>query len=87
MAPSICPKTTEALHRIFQTYRLRIEGGIALFRKIHVLAIKRRRKLMPDIVSYCRQNGITSGVILGMIGFVETARLGVPLAQPVVRSV
>ena len=49
-----------------------------MFRKIHVLAIKRRRKLMPDIISYCRQNGITSGVILGIIGSVETARLGAP---------
>lgn len=38
---------------------------------------------MSDIASYCRRNGITSGVVLGIIGSVETARLGTPrLPEP-----
>jgi len=49
-----------------------------LFRKIHVLRIKPGQKLMSDITDYCRQNDITSGVVLGIIGSVETARLGTP---------
>ncbi len=33
---------------------------------------------MADIADYCHQNDIRSGVVLSMIGSVETARLGTP---------
>jgi len=46
-----------------------------LFKKIHVFRIKPKLELMAEIVSYCRKHNITSGVVLGIIGSLEKARL------------
>ncbi len=46
-----------------------------LFKKVHVFRIKPNQELSSEIVRYCRQNGISSGVVIGIIGSVESARL------------
>jgi len=46
-----------------------------LFKKVHIFRIKPRQELASEISHYCRQNGISSGVVIGIIGSVENARL------------
>jgi predicted DNA-binding protein with PD1-like motif len=46
-----------------------------LFKKVHVFRIKPNQELSSEIVRYCRQNGISSGVVISIIGSVESARL------------
>jgi len=46
-----------------------------LFKKIHVFRIKPEQELVSEMTSYCRRNGISSGVVIGIIGSVESARL------------
>ena len=46
-----------------------------MFKKIHVFRIKPKQELASEITRYCRQNGISSGVVIGIIGSVESARL------------
>ena len=46
-----------------------------LFNKVHVFIIKPQQELASEISRYCRQNNISSGVVIGIIGSVENARL------------
>ena len=46
-----------------------------LFKKMHVFRIKPEQELASGITRYCRQNGISSGVVIGIIGSVGSARL------------
>jgi len=46
-----------------------------LFKKVHVFRIKPEQELASEIARYCRQNSISSGVVIGIIGSVESARL------------
>jgi len=46
-----------------------------LFKKVHVFRIKPKQELAGEIVSYCRQNGVSSGVVIGIIGSLESAKL------------
>ena len=46
-----------------------------LFTKVHVFRVKPDQELLSEIVSYCRQSGIFSGLILGIIGSVQSAKL------------
>lgn len=46
-----------------------------LFKKVHVFRVKPNQELASEIVSYCRQNGISSGIVIGIIGSVESAKL------------
>ena len=46
-----------------------------LFKKVHVFRIKPEQELVSEIARYCRQNGISSGVVIGIIGSVESASL------------
>ena len=46
-----------------------------MFKKVHVFRVKPRQELGREIVRYCRQNGISSGVVIGIIGSVVSARL------------
>jgi len=46
-----------------------------LFKKIHVFRVKPKQELASEIAGYCRQNGISSGVVVGIIGSVTSARL------------
>jgi uncharacterized protein len=52
-----------------------LTGSIALFKKIHVFRAKPKLELMAEITAYCRKHNITSGVVLGIIGSLEKARL------------
>jgi predicted DNA-binding protein with PD1-like motif len=49
--------------------------GIMLYKKIHVFRVKPKQELAGEISRYCRQNGISSGIVIGIIGSLEKARL------------
>ena len=53
----------------------RTEGGNKLFKKIHVFRVKPKQELASEITRHCHEHGISSGVIIGIIGSVESARL------------
>jgi predicted DNA-binding protein with PD1-like motif len=46
-----------------------------MFKKIHTFRVKPKQELFSAITLYCRENSITSGIVLGIIGSVEKARL------------
>jgi predicted DNA-binding protein with PD1-like motif len=46
-----------------------------LFKKVHVFRVKPEQELASEIAGYCRQNGISSGVVIGIIGSVTGAKL------------
>ena len=46
-----------------------------MFKKVHVFRVKPKQELASEIVRYCRENGISSGVVIGIIGSVENAKL------------
>ncbi len=46
-----------------------------MFKQIHVFRVKPNEELAASIASYCRKYGITSGVIIGLIGSVKSAKL------------
>ncbi|MFC1864392.1 PPC domain-containing DNA-binding protein [Chloroflexota bacterium] len=46
-----------------------------MFKKVHVFRVKPKQELASEIARYCRQNGISSGVVVGIIGSVESAKL------------
>lgn len=53
-----------------------------MFKKIHTLRVMPRQEITAEISNYCRQNGISSGVILGIIGSVERAKLNFLMKLP-----
>jgi uncharacterized protein len=46
-----------------------------LFKKIHVFRVKPKQELLNEISRYCHENGISSGIVIGIIGSVEKASL------------
>ena len=46
-----------------------------VFKKVHVFRVKPQQELASEITNYCVRSGITSGVIIGIIGSVESAKL------------
>lgn len=46
-----------------------------MFKRVHVFRVKPKQELVSKIMDYCVQYGITSGVVIGIIGSVESARL------------
>lgn len=46
-----------------------------MFKKIHVFRIKPGEELLDSISRYCQDNGVLSGVIIGIIGSLENAKL------------
>lgn len=46
-----------------------------MFKKVYVFRVKPRQELASEISRYCQQNGISSAVVIGIIGSVEKARL------------
>ena len=46
-----------------------------MFKRIHVFRVKPGEELAGAIADYCRQNGITSGIVIGLIGSVQSAKL------------
>jgi predicted DNA-binding protein with PD1-like motif len=54
----------------------------SLFKKIHVFRAKPGHELLDSITGYCTESGITSGVIIGIIGSLENAKLNFLKALP-----
>jgi predicted DNA-binding protein with PD1-like motif len=54
-----------------------------MFKKIHVFRVMPGQELLTGITTYCRQNNVTSGVIIGIIGSVTKgqAELSVKTAR------
>ena len=46
-----------------------------MFRKIHVFRVQPDKELLTEITRYCREHDINSGVVMGIIGSVQSARL------------
>ncbi len=46
-----------------------------MFKRIHVFRVKPKQELATEIKKYCIQHGITSAVVIGIIGSAENARL------------
>jgi len=42
---------------------------------VHVFRVKPKQELLSEIAHYCREYGISSGVVIGIIGSVESAQL------------
>jgi len=53
-----------------------------LFKKVHVFRVKPKQELLGSITSYCRQHAITSGIVVGIIGSVERAKLNYLMELP-----
>jgi len=53
-----------------------------LFKKVHVFRVKPEQELLGEIVRYCREHGISSGVVIGIIGSVRSARLNFLMELP-----
>jgi predicted DNA-binding protein with PD1-like motif len=53
-----------------------------LFHKVHVFRVKPAQELLSEITRYCREHGITSGIVVGIIGSVERARLNYLMELP-----
>jgi len=53
-----------------------------LFKKLHTIRVKPRQEIITEIGNYCHQNGITSGIIIGIIGSVEEAQLNFLMKLP-----
>ncbi|NQT71555.1 MAG: DNA-binding protein [Chloroflexi bacterium] len=46
-----------------------------MFKKVHVFRVKPEQEVIGEVGNYCRQSGISSGVVIGLIGSVESAKL------------
>ena len=49
---------------------------------MHVFRVKPEQELLGEIVRYCREHGISSGVVVGIIGSVKSARLNFLMELP-----
>ena len=46
-----------------------------MIKQTHVFRVKPGQELMAEVLKYCHQNNITSGIVLGIIGSATGARL------------
>ena len=46
-----------------------------MFKRVHVFRVKPGEELAGTIAEYCSQNGITSGIVIGLIGSAWSAKL------------
>jgi predicted DNA-binding protein with PD1-like motif len=53
-----------------------------MYKKVHAFRVKPKQELFSSIVQYCGDNNITSGIIIGIIGSVEKARLNFIVQLP-----
>jgi predicted DNA-binding protein with PD1-like motif len=53
-----------------------------LFKRVHVFRVKPGQELLAGIMCHCREHGISSGVVLGIIGSVTSARLNFLVELP-----
>ena len=53
-----------------------------MFKKIHVFRVKPEQELLTEIVRYCNDRGLYSGLVIGIIGSVQKARLNFLMELP-----
>lgn len=53
-----------------------------MFSKVHVFRVKPKQELLSAIAYYCSQHSISSGVVIGIIGSLEKARLNFLVGLP-----
>ena len=53
-----------------------------MFKKLHVFRVKPGQELLEDILRYCGESNVSSGIIIGIIGSVENAKLNFLKALP-----
>ncbi len=53
-----------------------------MFQKIHVFRVKPGQELLSEIARYCQEHQICSGIVIGLIGSVENAKLNFLKAVP-----
>ena len=53
-----------------------------MFKKIHVFRVKPKQELLGEITKYCQEHQVTSGIVLGIIGSLEDARLNFLMELP-----
>ena len=53
-----------------------------MFKSVHVFRVKPGRELLGEISRFCGERGITSGVVVGIIGSVRRARLNFLIDLP-----
>jgi predicted DNA-binding protein with PD1-like motif len=46
-----------------------------VFKKTHIFRVKPGQELLTEILKYCRQNDVTSGIIIGIVGSAKNARI------------
>ena len=46
-----------------------------MIKKTHIFRVKPGQELLTEILKYCRQNDVTSGIIIGIIGSAKSARI------------
>jgi predicted DNA-binding protein with PD1-like motif len=58
------------------------EGVIQVFVKVHVFRVEPRLELLSEVTRYCVEHNILSGVVIGIIGSVERAKLNFLMELP-----
>ena len=53
-----------------------------MFKKVHVFRVKPGEDLLDEIELYCRERNIKSGVVIGIIGSLKSARLNFLMSLP-----
>jgi hypothetical protein len=53
-----------------------------MFKKVHVFRVKPGQELLSTIARYCSEHGISSGVVIGIIGSLKSARLNFLMELP-----
>lgn len=53
-----------------------------MYKRVHVFRVKPGQELVAEITGYCERNGITSGVVIGIIGSLKRARLNFLMELP-----
>ena len=53
-----------------------------MFKRVHVFRVRPGQELLGEIQGYCRDAGITSAVVIGIIGSAERARLNYLVGLP-----
>ena len=56
--------------------RQHIEGGIRVFKSVNLLRLSHGQEILSELSSYCQKKGITSAIILGIIGSLEKVKFG-----------
>jgi len=59
-----------------------LKGGTELFKKVHIFRVKPGQELLTEITRYCHEHGISSGVVIGIIGSLERAQLNFLMGLP-----